>query len=171
MKSALATILALGLFAVAAAGDETPASSQSAPAAAAAPAAPPVQTDSPLVAAAKRANRKGRRPANVITNETLNRTGAGAHITTTKTQQPFVAPKPVAAPRPTPEMIHAGNIREEQKRLAAKAEAGRKAEAARDQATAAAAAGAEEGLYDETDGDPARTESQGEPTQQKPPQR
>ncbi len=48
-------------------------------------------TDSPLVAAAKRANRRGRKGSAtvVITNETLSQTGANAHITTTEKQHPI----------------------------------------------------------------------------------
>lgn len=172
MKRALATILALGLCTIASA-DEKPASSADPKPATTTTAAPPsAQADSPLVAAAKRANRKGRKPANVITNETLNKSGAGAHITTTQTQQPFVAPKPVPALRPTPEMIHAENVRQEQKRLAAEAETRKKADAARAKTSAAAAAASEEGLYDDTDVDPGEAEkTQSEANQQKPPQR
>jgi len=70
-----------------------------------APAAPQAQPDSPLVAAAKRANRLGRKPAaTVITNETLKQSGAGAHVTTTTAQRPLDLPPNLPAPRPTPEM-------------------------------------------------------------------
>jgi hypothetical protein len=172
MKRALATILALGLCTVASADEKPASSADPKPATTAAAAPPPAQADSPLVAAAKRSNRKGRKPANVITNETLNKSGAGAHITTTQAQKPFVAPKPLPPPRPTPEMIHAENVREEQKRVAADAEARRTAEAARKKAAAAAAASSEEGLYEDTDADPAQAErTQSEANQQKPPQR
>ena len=66
----------------------------------------PVQ-DSPLVAAAKRSNRLGKKPAMVITNETLKSSGAKAHVTTTASQPALPAAqasKPVApaatAPKP-----------------------------------------------------------------------
>lgn len=169
MKRALATILALGLCTIAGADEKTTSSADSKPATAAAAG----QADSPLVAAAKRSNRKGRKPAApVITNEMLNKSGEGAHITTTQSQKPFVAPKPLAPPRPTPEMIHAEQVREEQKRLAAETDTRRKAEAARKKAAAAAAASSEEGLYDDTDADPAQSErAESEANQQKPPQR
>jgi hypothetical protein len=54
--------------------------------------------DSPLVAAAKKANRSGKKSTIVITNETLSQIGASAHVTTTKTQKPLanVAPSKVA---------------------------------------------------------------------------
>ena len=57
--------------------------------------------DSPLVAAAKRSRRLGQRTAVVITNETLAKTGASAHITTTKRQAPLSTARiatPVGAP-------------------------------------------------------------------------
>lgn len=70
-----------------------------------APAAAQAQADSPLVAAAKRANRRGRKPAaTVITNATLKQSGANAHVTTTNAQRPLVLPPNLPAPRPTPEM-------------------------------------------------------------------
>lgn len=168
MKRALATILALGLCTVAGADEKSTSRAEPKPAAT----APAGQADSPLVAAAKRANRKGRKPAaTVITNDMLNKSGAGAHITTTQVQKPFVATKALAPLRPTPEMIHAENVREEQKQVAAEAEARRDAETARKKAAAAAAASSEEGLYDDTDADPAQAErTESETAQQKPPE-
>jgi hypothetical protein len=67
----------------------------------------PVQpADSPLVAAAKRMNRKGKKPSHVITNDTLRQAGASstAHVTTTTNQGTLKMPPPVEPPRPTPEM-------------------------------------------------------------------
>jgi hypothetical protein len=63
----------------------------------------PVQADSPLVAAAKRANRLGKKPAFVITNETL--VTAGGHFTTTVQQAPIHPLPPISTdvittPRP-----------------------------------------------------------------------
>lgn len=55
------------------------------------PPAPQQQTDSPLVAAAKRTGRLGKKPAIVITNDTLVKTGG--HFTTTQAQ---AAPLPKA---------------------------------------------------------------------------
>ncbi|HKO56377.1 MAG TPA: hypothetical protein VJ276_10900 [Thermoanaerobaculia bacterium] len=57
----------------------------------------PAVQDSPLVAAAKRANRLGKKPAFVITNETL-RTMTNAHLTTSSTVPPLPN---IPAPRPS----------------------------------------------------------------------
>jgi hypothetical protein len=66
----------------------------------AAPAAVEVQ-DSPLVRAAKATGRLQKKPTNVITNDTLLKTGG--HFTTTKSQSPLPpipeAPPPVVQPR------------------------------------------------------------------------
>ena len=43
----------------------------------------PQQPESPLVAAARRANRLGKKPANVITNDNLVKAGSSGHVTTT----------------------------------------------------------------------------------------
>jgi len=167
MKRILTLLLALGVCAATSASET---GQQQATGAAAAPQATQTQ-DSPLVAAAKRANRKGRKATNVITNETLAKSGAGAHITTTATQRPFVAPKPYEAPAPTPEMV-AMQVREAEKRRAAEqAEAQKKAEETQKRAAAAAAAASEEGVYDDEEVDPAQAEkTQGE-ANRKPPQR
>ena len=65
---------------------------------------PAAAPDSPLVAAAKRANRLGKKPSLVITNDDLVRTN-GHGFTETSAQQPVTAPKGTAAP--TPEMAAA----------------------------------------------------------------
>mgnify|MGYP006191776781 CR=1 FL=1 len=97
--------------------------------------------DSPMVAAAKRANRKGRKPSTpVITNDQLNKSGDGVHVSTTATQKPFVMPK--EPPVPTPEMMHQQQREAEKRRAAAEAEKQKKAAEAKEQATAAAAAAA-----------------------------
>jgi hypothetical protein len=54
------------------------------------PAQPAPPAESPLVAAARRANRLGKKPAYVITNDNLVTTGG--HFTTTEQQIPFVTP-------------------------------------------------------------------------------
>lgn len=133
-------------------------------------AAPAAQTDSPLVAAAKRTKRKGKKASNVITNETLRQSGANARVTTTAVQRPFVVPKAYEPPAPTPEMV-AAREREQQKRAAATAQAARtETEEARRVAAAAAAAAAEEGFYDDGEADPAQAEkAQQDANQQKPP--
>jgi len=59
----------------------------------------PAQGDSPLVAAAKRANRLGKKPAFVITNDNLVTTGG--HFTTTAQQNP-ITPLPPIPQQATP---------------------------------------------------------------------
>jgi hypothetical protein len=87
------------------------------------PAPAPAVVDSPMVAAAKRANRLGKKPvSNVITNETLEQM-RGGHITTTETQRGIAIPPPPPAPAPTPEMAAAAAVakkRAEEARLADK---------------------------------------------------
>ena len=63
---------------------------------------PPAQPDSPLVAAAKRANRLGKKPSMVITNDNLVHMNDGRGFTTSSGQQPVTAPKTDI--KPTPEM-------------------------------------------------------------------
>jgi len=68
------------------------------------PTQPATPVESPLVAAARRANRLGKKPAYVITNDNLVTTGG--HFTTTEQQIPFVTPLyppggPAVAPSPT----------------------------------------------------------------------
>lgn len=176
MKRALTLVVALGLGAAASAADpETKPAAKDASKPAAQPAAAPQVTeaaqDSPLVAAAKRANRKGRKGTNVITNETLAKTGAGAHITTTTVQRPFVAPKAYEPPAPTPEMVAIQAREAEKRRAAEEAAVRKKAEEAQKRAAAAAAAGAEEGMYHDADLDPAEAERAQEDANRKPPQR
>lgn len=112
------------------------------------PAAPQAQSDSPLVAAAKRANRLGRKPAApVITNETLRQSGANAHVTTTSAQRPLVLPPSLPAPRPTPEMQADAAKAAREKVLAAEAVKKQKADAEKAVKEAEAAAATEDG-YD-----------------------
>jgi hypothetical protein len=54
------------------------------------PTQPTAPVESPLVAAARRANRLGKKPAYVITNDNL--VTKGGHFTTTDQQIPFVTP-------------------------------------------------------------------------------
>ena len=62
----------------------------------------PEPTDSPLVAAAKRAHRLGRKPENVITNDTLTKVSDNVHVSEA-TGDAYV-PVPIPPPHPTPEM-------------------------------------------------------------------
>ena len=106
--------------------------------------------DSPLVAASKRANRKGKKATNVITNETLKQPKK-AHITTTTNPGPASGPVNSAAgreaPLPNPKVTAA-------EKTAADNEAKKKKEAA--QARLAAAAAAAESDYS----DPAYAEAE-----------
>jgi hypothetical protein len=76
----------------------------SAPAPAPAPivAAPPSATDSPLVAAAKKSKRGKAKPSNVITNDTLSR--SGGHITQGEKLPDLPAPPPPPKPKPVDPM-------------------------------------------------------------------
>ncbi|HYC92193.1 MAG TPA: hypothetical protein VEO54_23490 [Thermoanaerobaculia bacterium] len=154
MKRILTIVLALGLGGAASADD---AAKKPAAEATAAPAPVVTASDSPMVAAAKRANRKGRKATTiVITNETLNKSGAGAHVTTTAKQPAFATSKePV---RPTPEMLHQQQREAEKRRQAAEAAKQQKAAETKEQAAAAAAAAAEEGLYDAEELEPQETQ-------------
>jgi hypothetical protein len=111
-------------------------------------AAPAAQPDSPLVAAAKRANRKGRKStAILITNENLKTSGANAHVTSTTNSATIQMPKPLEPPRPTPEMEHARQQAEHQKQVAEQEAKVRKVKEEKERAAQQAAAAAEEG-YD-----------------------
>lgn len=72
------------------------------------------QGDSPLVAAAKRANRLGKKPAHVITNDDLVTTGG--HFTTTAQQSPITPLPPIATPQPPPRVTPAASEMEKQKK-------------------------------------------------------
>ena len=127
------------------------------------------QADSPLVAASKRANRLGKKPANVITNETLKQSGAGAHVTTTTQQPRFQAPEYVPPPRPTPEMEAATRRAAQEKELAKKAAQQQKAAEAEQMRRVAAAAAADDGYYTEEAEYADPSSEEGTVPQQKPP--
>lgn len=120
------------------------------PAAQPAAAQAPAQEESPLVAAARRANRGAKKSKHVITNENLVKANSGtARITTTEKLRPIdLSPLP-AEVQPTPEMVAAQKAKEERAKVVI-AEDERKAKAAaQEQRKAAAAERAEEGMYDE----------------------
>ncbi len=123
------------------------------------PAQPVTAQDSPFVAAAKRANRLGKKPTNVITNETLAQYGRNARITTANTPAANLPPLPPAA-SPTPEMKAAAKAAEQRKKAEERAAKARKAAEERQQTLATKAAGAEEGLYDLEEEDPAMNEQE-----------
>lgn len=93
----LAVVLTAVLPAFAAA-EKKPVKTAKAPAAKAPAATAPVQTteESPLAAAARRANRLGKKPVNVITNETLVKANTG-HVTTTTNQRTLNLPQTAEA--------------------------------------------------------------------------
>jgi hypothetical protein len=84
----LALVLAAASALPLLAGEKTPEVTISQP--------PPPSADSPLVAAAKRAKRLGKKPGYVITNATLVTSGSHAHVTTSAT-----TPAPLNLPAPT----------------------------------------------------------------------
>jgi hypothetical protein len=124
--------------------------------------------DSPLVAAAKRANRGRKKSATpVITNASLK--NSKGHITTTTNQGTLNMPAPSG-----PSMEEQANVkRAEEKRIAeANAAKAKAEEAERQRKLAAAAAQAEEGLYENPQDDPAAAEAAADNAAgQKPPQR
>ena len=127
------------------------------------------QADSPLVAASKRANRLGKKPTNVITNETLKQSGAGAHVTTTTQQPRFQAPEYMPPPRPTPEMEAATRRAAQEKELAKKAAQQQKAAEAEQMRRVAAAAAADDAYYTEEAEYADPDSEEGTVPQQKPP--
>jgi type IV secretory pathway VirB10-like protein len=108
---------------------------------AAKPQAPP---DSPLVAAAKRANRLGKKPTKVITNATLKSAGANAHVSTTD-KPALPLPKVLEPPADTPEMAAVKAQQEQRAKAAEQAEKDRKAKDEEQQKARRESAAAEEG--------------------------
>lgn len=132
--------------------------------------APAAQPDSPLVAAAKRANRLGKKPSSkvVITNETLKAAGGNAHVTTTQSQGSLEAVVKMPPPAPTPEMVRAKQLEDLRAKEAEAAAAKQKAEEQRAKRMRYAAQNAEEEYPDDVD--PAQAEQNlSEVHAQKPP--
>lgn len=125
-----------------------PATAAKSEAAPAAQQAQPAQPDSPLVAAAKRANRLGKKSkSEVITNDTVKTANGTAHVTTSTAPSALQAPKPMEPARPTPEMVAAQEVAKLRKKAAEEASQQRAAEAEKQRKQEQAAAAAEEG-YD-----------------------
>ena len=113
----------------------------------------PAQPDSPLVAAAKRANRLGKKPkAIVITNDSIKQSNGTAHVTTSSAPSAMKAPKPMEPAKPTPEMVAAEEAAKLRKKLAEETSQQRAADEAKKRKQQRAAAAAEEG-YDGTGDD------------------
>lgn len=135
---------------------------------------PAATGDSPLVAAAKRANRRGKTPTNVITNETLKKSAnsPNAHVTTTTNQRPYFVP----ASEPSAEVTMRQQQAADKQTAAAEAAEKQKAAEVKLRKAEATAAAAEAGYFVE-DLDPAQAERHADdasketkPQEQKPPQ-
>ncbi|HEX8169199.1 MAG TPA: hypothetical protein VF824_01520 [Thermoanaerobaculia bacterium] len=144
------------------------AETQPAQTATAAPAPAPAPADSPLVAAARRANRKGRKPSSrVITNATVKQSNGTAHVTTAAAQKPL--PPLPQTPRATPDMLASQHREAQKKSEAEKLAEQKKLDEEKQRRIEARAAAAEEGLYDE--GAASEDPQPATPNDQKPPQR
>lgn len=132
---------------------------------------PPAATgDSPLVAASKRSGRKGKKPANVITNETLKQP-KNAHITTTNNPgpAPYQVDPQIAINRAKREKA----AKEIADKKAAAAEQALKDKDAKQRRLAAAAAAAESDYVDPAQSEAALAEAAKEAAkteEKKPPQ-
>ena len=128
------------------------------------PAPPPA--DSPLVAAAKRANRLGKKPTSkiVITDATLKSSGANAHVTTTEKLGSVTVPPP---PPPPVEVVLAQQAAERRK-AQAEAEAKKQKAAEQRKAMIRAASEANEEEFPD-DVDPALAEKALRDVHQEPP--
>lgn len=125
----------------------------------------PAPQDSPLVAASKRSNRLGKKkPANVITNDTVKKSGATAHVTTTTNPAKLPAPPP-AKPAQT---VHAPKVTDQPK-PAATPEDNKKTEEERQRRLAMAAEAVEDEHPDDVDPAQAEKELRDAQAEQKPP--
>ena len=125
-------------------------------------------SDSPLVAAAKRSNRLGKKSTSkVITNDTLKTSGQNAHVTTTATLREL----PKGEPEPSQEVMQLQQ-REKDRKAAAEAAAKKEKEAKQHEMKAAYTAERAEEEYPD-DVDPAQAEKQqqdaNKPKEEKPP--
>ena len=127
----------------------------------------PQQLESPLVAAARRANRLGKKPTNVITNDTLVR--SGVHVTTTEKMTPMNVASTIAQPTAETEMLRLRN--EQRKADEARARKEAEAKAKKEQKYAATMERAENGMVDDAEADESLAERDLQKEQsQKPPQ-
>ena len=139
--------------------------------------------ESPLVRAARRANRLGRKPGTVITNESVKK--SKGHITTTTNQRPLVIPKPEMASDEAAAIKKRNLAREQAKVLVIGEEKKKQQELEALERRARAAEMAEEGYFEDPEDDPARAERDADeggrddganppatntPSEQKPPQ-
>lgn len=118
--------------------------------------APAKEDESPLVRAARRANRLGKKPGTVITNDSVKK--SKGHVTTTTVQRPIHVPKP-EMPADEAAAIKKRESEREQARVQVIGEEKRKQQELEARARRASAAEmAEEGYYENPDDDPARAE-------------
>ena len=117
--------------------------------------APAAQEESPLVAAARRSNRLGKKPGSkVITNATLAKANAGtARITTTENTGTLNLPAPLPPARPTPEMEAAAKAEYDRKAAAVAKQKRKDLELMRLKKLEAASVRAEDGMLEENDPD------------------
>lgn len=152
----------------------TAATTTAAPAPAAKPVATPPAEESPLVAAARRTGRLGKKPTNVITNETLSKASTSSARITTTLNQPAINVQNMPPVSPTPEMTAAEQARQRRAKELADEEKKKKADAKKEERTAAAAHRAEEGMYDEAEdpdyGEGERDLQRTQQPEKKPPQ-
>ena len=115
-----------------------------------------IEHESPMVRAARRANRLGKKPKSVITNETVK--NSKGHITTTTVKRPVDVPEPKMAPSEAAALKKRADEREKERVRVLGEEKAKKQEEETLRRRARAAERAEEGyLVDEQD-DPARAE-------------
>lgn len=156
VTAALALAISLPMFAAETKSKQTDRAPE-----AATTAAEPEAGVSPMVAAARRANRLGKKPGTVITNETLRKGGSNAHVTTTQNQPeitPIVSAEEEKAKKDR-EAALAARAAEEKRNKAREEEAKKKSAEARRAKALAAAEALEEGGYSENeDSDPAQAE-------------
>lgn len=112
--------------------------------------------DSPMVAAAKSANRLGKKPALVITNDNLGKLGEGAHMTTTTVQRPIDVAKSSKAAPSGPTTAQTQDSKKVQAEQEKKAREVKKAEAAAKAKLEELSQMVEDDLF--SDEDPARAE-------------
>lgn len=158
MNRVVTSVATLLLLALPLAADEAKSETPPAPQPTTLSQQPAAAQDSPLVAAAKRTGRLGKKPTNVITNETVKNSGSKAHITTTTDQRTLNMPPPAKPARPTPEMVHNEKLERRRKADEAAAEKRQKAEEARQLRLARAAEMSEEEHPDDVD--PAQLEKE-----------
>jgi hypothetical protein len=141
-----------------------------APVAAASQGATSNSQESPLVAAARRSNRLGKKkPANLITNANLTK-ASGARVTTTENLGTINLPPPPPTPRPTPEMAAQAKKAEQMTKEEAAAQKQKLKELDRQKRLEAAASRAEDGMFGELEDPDDGTGDRDLQKEQKPPQ-